>query len=153
MWPVPGHPARGDLRHRPGSWPSCPSPSSRPGRRRARSTRRKASWLLRETAVNQTATAAAFRALRESRQRAKPTAAFFGFGDPLFKGAAAPAGAASRSWKPGRGVLQVEQALDYGSHGRAARNARRDPRHREGARRGPRARTSASAPRPPAPRP
>ena len=75
----------------------------------------KASWLVRETAVNQTATAAAFRALRESRQRAKPTTAFFGFGDPLFKGAGAPAGASSRSWKPGRGVLQVEQAFDYGS--------------------------------------
>ena len=32
----------------------------------------RAGWLLRETAVNQIATAAAFRALRESRQRAKP---------------------------------------------------------------------------------
>ena len=84
----------------------------------------KASWLVRETAVNQIATAAAFRALRESRQRAKPTAAFFGFGDPLFKGAAAPAGAASSPWKPGRGVIKVGQAPDYGEHGRAARDAR-----------------------------
>jgi CHAT domain-containing protein len=73
----------------------------------------KAGWLLRETAVNQIATAAAFRALRESRQRAKPAGAFFGFGDPLFKSAAAPASAASSPWKPGRGVIKVGQAPDY----------------------------------------
>jgi CHAT domain-containing protein len=75
----------------------------------------RAGWLLRETAVNQIATAAAFRALRESRQRAKPAGAFFGFGDPLFKSAAAPASATSRPWKPGRGVIKVAQAPDYGA--------------------------------------
>ena len=75
----------------------------------------RASWLLRETAVNQIATAAAFRALRECRQRAKPAGTFFGFGDPLFKSAAAPASAASRPWKPGRGVIKVGQAPDYGA--------------------------------------
>ena len=75
----------------------------------------RAGWLLRETAINQIATAAAFRALRESRQRAKPTAAFFGFGDPLFKGAAAPASAGSSPWKPGRGVIKVGQTPDYGA--------------------------------------
>lgn len=75
----------------------------------------RAGWLLRETAINQIATAAAFRALRESRQRAKPTAAFFGFGDPLFKGATAPASAASSPWKPGRGVIKVGQTPDYGA--------------------------------------
>jgi CHAT domain-containing protein len=75
----------------------------------------RAGWLLRETAVNQIATAAAFRALRESRQRAKPAAALFGFGDPLFKSAAAPASAASRPWKPGRGVIKVGQDSDYGA--------------------------------------
>ena len=74
----------------------------------------RAGWLLRETAVNQIATAAAFRALRESRQRAKPAGAFFGFGDPLFKSAAAPDSAASRPWKPGRGVIKVGQDPDYG---------------------------------------
>lgn len=75
----------------------------------------RAGWLLRETAVNQIATAAAFRALRESRQRAKPAGAFFGFGDPLFKSAGAPASAASSPWKPGRGVIKVGQAPDYGA--------------------------------------
>ncbi len=69
----------------------------------------KASWLVRETALNQIATAAAFRALRESRPRAKPTAPFFGFGDPLFRIATAPGGGA-----PGaRGVQTATQAEEY----------------------------------------
>lgn len=77
----------------------------------------KARWLVREAALNQIATAAAFRALRDSRQRTKPERAFFGFGDPLFKDASAPAGgtgSVSSSWKPGRGLQTVKQAPDYG---------------------------------------
>jgi CHAT domain-containing protein len=71
----------------------------------------KASWLVRETALNQIATAAAFRALRESRPRAKPSAPFFGFGDPLFRIATASGGNA-----PGvRGVQTVTQAEEYSS--------------------------------------
>jgi len=78
----------------------------------------KARWLLREAALNQIATAAAFRALRDSRQRAKPERVFFGFGDPLFKSASAPAGGTgtvSTPWKPGRGLQTVKQAPDYGA--------------------------------------
>jgi CHAT domain-containing protein len=78
----------------------------------------KARWLLREVALNQIATAAAFRALRDSHQRAKPEGVFFGFGDPLFKSASAPAGATSTVrtlWNPARGIQKVEQAFDYGT--------------------------------------
>jgi CHAT domain-containing protein len=74
-----------------------------------------AAWLVREAALNQIATAAAFRALRESSRRAKPAAAFFGFGDPLFGGTATPPAAAGRPGKPGRGLLKVEQVQDYGT--------------------------------------
>jgi CHAT domain-containing protein len=78
----------------------------------------KARWLLREAALDQIATAAAFRALRENRQRAKPEREFFGFGDPLFKSASAPTGgtgSVSTPWKPGRGLQTMEHAPDYGS--------------------------------------
>jgi CHAT domain-containing protein len=71
----------------------------------------RANWLVRETAVNQIATAAAFRALRASRPRTKPAVPFFGFGDPLFMIAAASGGSG-----PGaRGVQMVSQADEYGS--------------------------------------
>jgi CHAT domain-containing protein len=74
----------------------------------------KASWLVRETALNQIATASAFRALRESRQRVKPTMPFFGFGDPLFRSAPASGGnAPGVSLKPERGVQTVTQAAEY----------------------------------------
>ncbi len=52
----------------------------------------RAPWLVREVALGQVSTAAAFRALREAPPSRAPQAAFFGFGDPLFKaGAARPA--------------------------------------------------------------
>ncbi|HSV91946.1 MAG TPA: hypothetical protein VLH81_02670, partial [Desulfobacterales bacterium] len=72
-------------------------------------------WLVREAAVNQIATAAAFRALRESSRRTRPAEAFFGFGDPLFGGTSTPSAAASRPVKPGRGLMKVEQVQDYGT--------------------------------------
>ncbi len=78
----------------------------------------KARWMVREVALNQIATAAAFRALRDSRQRTKPERVFFGFGDPLFKTASAPAGGTgtvSTPWKPGRGLQTVKQVPDYGT--------------------------------------
>ncbi|MFO7707257.1 MAG: CHAT domain-containing protein [Desulfobacterales bacterium] len=77
-----------------------------------------AKWLLRETALNQIATAAAFRALRGGGQRPKPGHMFFGFGDPLFAGASATPGDAGTNrtpWKPSRGLQHVEQAADYGT--------------------------------------
>jgi CHAT domain-containing protein len=80
----------------------------------------KAGWLLREAALNQISTAAAFRALRDTRRRTKPELAFFGFGDPLFKDASAPAATAAAGsvrhlWKPARGLQQVDnQSVDYG---------------------------------------
>jgi CHAT domain-containing protein/tetratricopeptide (TPR) repeat protein len=78
----------------------------------------KARWLLREAALNQISTAAAFRALRDTRRKAKPEGGFFGFGDPLFKSASAPTGATGTVrtlWKPARGIQKVEQAFDYGT--------------------------------------
>lgn len=47
-------------------------------------------YLLRTAAVNQVASAAAFRALRESRPRGRAREAFFGFGDPAFANAQLP---------------------------------------------------------------
>jgi len=78
----------------------------------------KAGWLVREAALTQISTAAAFRALRDARRQAKPTEAFFGFGDPLFKGGPAQLGATGTLrtlWKPARGSQTVERAFDYGA--------------------------------------
>ncbi len=78
----------------------------------------KAGWLVREASLTQISTAAAFRALRDARRQAKPAEAFFGFGDPLFKGGPAQVGAAGTVrtlWKPARGSQTVEQAFNYGA--------------------------------------
>jgi tetratricopeptide (TPR) repeat protein len=107
----------------------------------------KARWLVREAALNQIATAAAFRALRDSRRRAKPERAFFGFGDPLFKTASAPAGGAvttGTSWKPGCGLKPVKQAPDYGALSALPETREEMPRPLGRIRRG----MSGSAPRP-----
>ena len=75
-------------------------------------------WLVREVALNQVSSAAAFRALRESRSREPAKLAFFGFGDPQFKLGPAPA------TKPGavralvRGKREAgfdTETFDYGS--------------------------------------
>jgi CHAT domain-containing protein len=82
----------------------------------------RAPWLVREVALNQISTAAAFRALREGMPQSAPQAAFFGFGDPLFKvGAASPAGAkpattrAVRARVRSAGGAADAEAFDYGS--------------------------------------
>jgi CHAT domain-containing protein len=74
----------------------------------------RAPWLARELALNQVSTAAAFRALREAQPNRVPQAAFFGFGDPLFKaGAAGPAAKATVRTLVRGGT--GSEALDYGS--------------------------------------
>ncbi|MBK7658029.1 MAG: CHAT domain-containing protein [Betaproteobacteria bacterium] len=76
------------------------------------------SWLVREVALNQVSTAAAFRALRESRARAPAKLAFFGFGDPLFKPGAAPAAKAGTVRALVRGKREAgfdNDTFDYGS--------------------------------------
>ncbi len=73
-------------------------------------------WLVREVAVNQISTAAAFGALRESKP-GRARAAFFGFGDPLFKAgvAAKPVAAGTvRALVRSTGSAGAE-AFDYGS--------------------------------------
>ena len=65
-------------------------------------------WLVREVALNQISTAAAFRALREVRRRAGPSGAFFGFGDPLFK-----SGSGARGHR--------QRCVHSGNRGRACR--------------------------------
>lgn len=74
-------------------------------------------WLVREAAISQVATAAAFRALREAGARAPAKSAFFGFGDPLFSSrSTATKPGAVRSLVRGRREAGYDtEAFDYGS--------------------------------------
>jgi CHAT domain-containing protein len=75
-------------------------------------------WLLRDVALNQVSSAAAFTALRQSRSREPAKLAFFGFGDPQFRPGPAPAAKAGpvRALVRGRREAGFDnEAFDYGS--------------------------------------